>query len=110
MQYRKKTQSISQVSSFHLLSRRRISPFGHVAWLGDDTPVNMALRLHVDTSLSRSSDRTWRRPPGRPRNKWINQLRDDSGHSTGDLWRHSDSRGHGGATDMVAADVAIAVE
>jgi len=31
-----------------LLSRRRISVFGHVARLDDDTPANMALQLHID--------------------------------------------------------------
>jgi len=33
---------------------------------------------HVNTSLHRPPDRTWRRPPGRPRNKWLDQLRNDS--------------------------------
>ena len=74
----------------HLLSRQCVSLFGHMAWLGDDTPVNMAVRLHDDTSLSRPPC-----PPGQPGNKWIDQLRD--GHSIRDLWRHSVSRGHGGA-------------
>jgi len=59
-------QRTGQVSLSHLLSRRRISLFGHVAQLGDDTPVNMALRLPVNTSLSGPPDCTWRRPPGRP--------------------------------------------
>jgi len=46
-----------------------------VAWLDDDTPANVALRRHVNVSLNRPPDRTWRRPPGRPRNKWLDQLR-----------------------------------
>jgi len=29
----------------------------------------MALQLHINVSLNRPPDRTWRRPPGRPRNK-----------------------------------------
>ena len=61
----------------HLLSRRRISVFGHVARLDDDTPANVAVQLHINVSLNRPPDRTWRRPPGRPRNKWLDQLRND---------------------------------
>ena len=41
-------------------------------------PSNMALQLHINISFNRPPDRTWRRPPGRPRNKWLNQLRNDS--------------------------------
>ena len=49
-----------------LLSRRRISVFGHVARV-DDTTANMALQLHVNVALSRPPDRTWRRPPANGR-------------------------------------------
>ena len=60
--------------------------------------VNASLRLLVNVSLGRARDRTWRRPPGRPRNKWLDQLRDDSTRPTGELWRRAVDRGHGGAT------------
>jgi len=46
--------------------------------LDDITPANMALQLHIKVSLNRPPDRTWRRPPGRPQNKWLDQLRYDS--------------------------------
>jgi len=82
----------------HLLSRRRISVLGHVARLDDVTPANMALQLDIDISLNRPPDRTWRRPPGRPRNRWLDQLRNDSTRPTGELWRRAVDRGHGGAT------------
>ena len=58
----------------------------------------MALQRHVNVSLNRPPDRTWRRPPGRPRNTWLDQLRDDSNRPTGDLWRRAVDRGHDGAT------------
>jgi len=77
---------LTPLSLFHLLSRRRISVFGHVARLDDITPANVALQLDINVSLSRPPDRTWRRPPGRPRNNWLNQLRNDSIRPTGD-WR-----------------------
>ena len=60
-------------------------------------PANMALQLHINVSLNRPPDRTWRRPPGRPRNNWLDQLRNDSTRPTGDLWRRAVDRGHGGA-------------
>ena len=74
-------QRTGLTSLYHLLSRRRISVFGHVARLDDDTPANMSLQLHINVSLNRPPDRTWRRPPGRPRKKWVDQLRNDSTRS-----------------------------
>ena len=62
------------------------------------TAANMALQLHINVSLNRPPERTWRRPPGRPQNKWLDQLRNDSTRPTGDLWRRAVDRGHGGAT------------
>ena len=82
--------------------------FGHVARLDDVTPANMALQLHINVSLNRPPDRTWRR---RPRNKWLDQLRSDSARPTGELWRRAVDRGHGGATTRrpsPATQVAVA--
>jgi len=67
-------QRTGLTSLSHLLSRRRISVFGHVARL-DDGPA-----------------------PSRPRNNWLDQLRNDSTRPTGELWRRAVGRGHGGAT------------
>jgi len=47
----------------HLLSCRRISVFGHVALLDDNTLANMALQLHINVSFNWPPDRMWRRPP-----------------------------------------------
>ena len=91
-------QRTSLTSLSHLLSRRRISVFGHVARLDDVTSANMALQLLINLSLNRPPDRTWRRPPGRPRNKWLDQLRNDSTRPTGELCRCAVDCGHGGAT------------
>ena len=82
----------------HLLARRRTSVFGYVVRLDNYSQANMALQRHVNVSLNRPPDRTWRRPPGRPRNKWLNQLRNDSTRPIGDLWRRVVDRGHDGAT------------
>jgi len=55
-------QRTGLTSLSHLLSRRRISVFGHVARLDDDTPANVDLQLHVNVSINRPPERTWRRP------------------------------------------------
>ena len=55
-------------------------------------------KLYLLTYLA---DRTWRRPPGRPLNKWLDKLRDDSAFVPWESylsWRRAVSRGHGGAT------------
>ena len=71
-----------------------------MARLDGDTPANVALQLHINVSLNRPPDRTWRRPPGRPRNKWLDQLRNDSTRPIGDLWRRAVDCGHGGVTAL----------
>ena len=45
-----------------------------------------------------TSNRTLRRPPGRPRNKWLDQLRNDSTRPIGDLWRRAVDSGHRATT------------
>ena len=58
----------------------------------------VAVQLYINVSFNRPPDRTWRRPRGRPRNKWLDQLRNDSTRPIGDLWSRAVDRGHGGAT------------
>ena len=95
-------QRTGLTSQSHLLSHWRISVFQHVARLDDDTPANMALQLHINVSLNWPPDRMWRLPPGRPRNKWLDQLRNDSIHPTGDLWRRAVDRGRWWCNDVTA--------
>ena len=47
-------QRTGLTSLCHLISRRRISVFGHVARLDDVTPANMALQLHIWLAAWRS--------------------------------------------------------
>jgi len=84
--------SISEVTR-----RRRSALFGHVARLQDFLP-HKALRCHVDLSLGRPPNDQWKRSPGRPRERWIDQVRKDNGIPPADLWRRSTSRGHREAT------------
>ena len=76
--------------------RRHNSLFGHVTRLAEDTPAHQALRCHVNMTLGRFQDRSWRRRPGRPRNRWLDQLHGDNNSSPvtfGDEPRHVDIRG-----------------
>ena len=36
--------------------------------------------------LGRVPDRTWKRSPGRPRSKWLDQIRSDNNLPLADLW------------------------
>jgi len=52
------------------ITRGRNAIFGHVARLPDNIPARQ-----VELSVSRPPDPTRKRPPGRPRTKWTDQLR-----------------------------------
>jgi len=59
----------------------------------------MALRRYIDLSVGRPPGRDWERRPGRPRARWIDQVRRDSNTSPVELWRRAVRRGRGaGAT------------
>ena len=58
-----------------MLSVLRQQLYSHIARLPDSVPANQALRCHVDASIGRPPQRTWRRRPGRPRNSWLEQIR-----------------------------------
>jgi len=77
-----------------ILRHRRLSLFGHVARLDHGVPAHDALRLMVNTYNGRKA--SWRRPPGRPRNVWLNKIQEDANPlllST--LWRSEISDRHG---------------
>ena len=80
-----------------LISKRRHAIFSHVARLSTTAPANQALKLQVDLSLNRLPSADWKRRPGRPRSRWVDQLRQEN-HSPADLWRSAIRRGHSGAT------------
>jgi len=85
--------SISEV-----ISHRRGTLFGHVARLQQDVPAHKALHCHVDLSLGRPPNDQGKRRPGRPRERWIDQVRKDNGIPPADMWRRATSCGHRGAT------------
>jgi len=57
------------------IRRRREAIFGYVARMSPNIPAHQALRLQVEASVGRRPDRDWVRSSGRPRNRWIDQLR-----------------------------------
>ena len=77
------------------IASRRVAIFGHIAKLSEEVP-HQALRAHVDLSLGRLPGLDWKRRPGRPNNRWVDQVRNDTGNilmilST--LWRSAILRG-----------------
>ena len=71
------------------------SIFGHIARLSEEVPAHQALRAHVDLSLGRLPGWDWKRRPGRPNNRWVDQVRNDTGNMPSTLWRSAIFRGHG---------------
>ena len=80
------------------ISRCRNALFGHVARLPDDAPAHKALNCQVNLSLGRPPSSQWHRRPGRPRNRWVDQIWNDNKLPPADLWRRAVSRGHRGST------------
>jgi len=71
----------------------------HVARLSDNIPAHQAMLRQVELSVGRHPDPTWKRPPGRPRAKWTDQLRrDNNSVPIATLWRQAIGRGHSRAT------------
>jgi len=81
------------------ITRGRNAIFGHVARLPDNVPAHQAMRHQVELSVGRPPDPTWKRPPGRPRAKWTDQLRRNNNNvPSATLWRQAIGRGHSRAT------------
>ena len=77
-----------------ILAARRISVSGHIARLDSDVSAHMALRSDIDLSVGRPPGPNWRRRPGRPRARWIDQIRRDSSSLLLELLRCVTRRGH----------------
>jgi len=69
------------------IRRRRLSLFGHIARLTRGTPAHNALHCQVSLASGLSLGGDWRRRPGRPRARWTDQLRNDTGSVPANLWR-----------------------
>ena len=80
-----------------VIRHRRIAVFfGHIARLQDSTPAHKAIQSHVNLSLGRLPHPSCSRQPGRPRGRWIDQIRNDTSQTPADLLRQALGRGHHG--------------
>ena len=108
---RVKITSVSSLTSFgpvlDPIVRRCNSLFGHVTRLPEDTPSHQALWCHIQLSLGRLPNPSWRRCPGRPRNRLLDQLCSHSSTPPADLWRRAVMRGHSGVTLRRVDDYAL---
>jgi len=57
-----------------IITERRHTLFGHVVRLEATTPAHQALEQVIATKAGRFLGTNWRRPPGRPRRTWIQQV------------------------------------
>ena len=72
------------------IRRRREAIFGHVARMSPKHSSSPSIAtIQVETSLGRRPDRDWVRSSGRPRNRWIDQLRQDHQRPPADLMASS---------------------
>jgi len=77
------------------ITRGRNAIFGHVARLPDNIPTHQAMLRQVELSVGRPPDPTRKRPPGRPRSKWTDQLNcDNNDVPIATLCRQAIGRGH----------------
>jgi len=79
--------SLTDVHS--IISQTRHALFGHIRRLPPDTPAHKIGGPPHGSPNAASSfrpDITWRRPPGRSRSTWLQQLTDDIGISASRLW------------------------
>ena len=66
-----------------LIADRRHSLFGHICRLPENTPASQALQLSIEAHTDTPPAADWKRPPGRPRRNWLQQVDEDIGLSVG---------------------------
>ena len=61
-----------------MIADRCHSLFGHVCRLSRDTSVSQALHVHLSIDAFTGTPAIdWKRPPGRPRRTWLQQVEED---------------------------------
>jgi len=81
-------------SMLDIISRRRISIFRHIARLQDSVPGPQGISCSCQLVSWSTPDSCWRRTPGRPHGRWLDQIRMDTGQTPADHWRQAQRRGH----------------
>jgi len=76
--------------SYHLIpsliTDRRHSLFGHICRIPENTTASQALQLSIEAHTSTPPAADWKRPPGRPRRNWLQQVEEDIGLFVGAAW------------------------
>ena len=62
-----------------IIADRRHDLFGHICRLPPETPVRRALQLCTDIFNGDRPTPEWKRPRGRPRRSWLQQIEEDFG-------------------------------
>jgi len=75
-----------------IIADRRHSLLGHVCRLPPDVPAHNILQHCVNLSQGRWPAPDWKRPPGRPRKTWIQQVEEDHGCTIDSLWSSEQDR------------------
>ena len=98
--------ALTGLSSLSDISVADVQPsLDTIARLGEEVPAK-ALRNCISLSLGGLPDLFWKRCPGRPRGRWIDQLRRDNSQPPADLWRQAINRGHSGRATQRSSDYA----
>jgi len=66
-----------------LIADRSHSLFGHICRLPENTLASQALQLSIEAHTGTPPAADWKRPPGRPRRTWLQQVEEDIGLSVG---------------------------
>jgi len=73
-----------------LVQKRRQALLGHVVCMDPDAHVS--LKLCRDIAMGRRIPLGWKRPQGRPRTSWSDQLKKDRGKPVSTLWIRAQNR------------------
>jgi len=74
--------------------------FGNIARLADNVSAHLAIHCQINTSVDHLLSNNWKHRPGRPNNRWLDLVQQDSNCSPVDLWRKAVHRGHGARTTL----------
>ena len=78
-----------------LIADRRHSLFSHICRLPENTPDSQALQLSIEAHTGTPPAADWKRPPGRTRKNWLQQVEEDIGLSVGAAWIAGQDRWNG---------------
>ena len=82
-----------------IINKRWLQLFGHVVRLESNVPAHRALRQAICVRGNIRPDSRWRRPCGRPRQRWLHHIADGSSFGIRMEWHMDTNRGHGSRHD-----------